>query len=123
MKHDEVITVEQTEYRRHWGRKLIETRKKWCDLFGWYPIEQKKHYDQFGKIYKESLDKYGKKEYLKYAQARRLRSVYTKEVDSSKTTMLKRASCYPMAHMANIKVSATTNGMYGLIPPGHQHYC
>ncbi|KAH8412089.1 hypothetical protein KR222_010211 [Zaprionus bogoriensis] len=120
---NEVITTAQLRFHRDWGMKILETRDNWQDIFGWYPIQQNKYYKQFDSIYKESLSRYGKEEFKKYAQLRRLRAEHTKAVDEKHTQSFKRVSNYPMDYMANVKVSKTTNGEYGLLPPGHHHYC
>jgi len=121
MKPDDIITIEQLNYHLVIGKKINELRDRWNDLFAWYPVAQNEHYKYFGEIYKESLDKYGEDQFIKYAKLRSLRSTHTAAIDDPKRKSFKRV--WSMNHMTKYKPSATTNGDYGLVLPGHHHYC
>ncbi|KAH8293136.1 hypothetical protein KR044_006141 [Drosophila immigrans] len=121
--HEEIITIEQLNYRVLISKKTHILRDRWQDLFGWYPKEQKEHYRQYAQIYKESLDQFGEEQFKKYANLRSLRAIHTAAIDEPKLASLKVVGTYPMTHMKNYKYSMTTNGEYGLVLPGRHHIC
>lgn len=122
VKHNEVITNEQVGYQRHWASKVTETEAKWKKLNHWYAEEQWKGYTQLARIYVESIVKYGEEEFMKYAKTHRLRRHFTDKVDGPRREKYANLWCYPMDYMDDVKLSATTNGTYGMIPPGYHHY-
>jgi len=121
MKHDEIVTIDQLNYHLIIAKKILELRDRWNDQYSWYPVAQKENYNRFGEIYKESMDKYGKEQFKKYAKLRSLRSVHTATIDDPKRDSFNKV--WSMSHMDNYKPSPTTNGDYGLVLPGHHHYC
>lgn len=123
VRNDEVITNEQVGYQRHWGLKVTQTEAKWKKQNSWYAEEQRKGYDQLATIYLESIAKYGEEEFKKYAKAHRLRRQFTDKIGGPQRQKYANLWCYPMDYMNDVKLSATTNGTYGMIPPGYHHYC
>ncbi|KAL7725722.1 hypothetical protein ACLKA6_018553 [Drosophila palustris] len=118
---DEIVTIDQVNYHLTVAKKIFELRDRWNDNFAWYPVAQNEHYKQFGEIYKESMGKYGEEQFKKYAKLRSLRPEHTKAIDDPGRESFKKV--WSMSHMANYKPSPTTNGDYGLVLPGHHHYC
>lgn len=122
-KHISVTTNEQVGYQRHWAMKIIEAENKWKKHYSWYPEEQRKHYAHYERIYKESIAQYGEEEFKKYAQIHRLNRKFTDKVGGPERQSYAYLSTYPMNYMENVKLSATENGTYGMIPPGYHHFC
>ncbi|XP_060664320.1 uncharacterized protein LOC132796959 [Drosophila nasuta] len=121
MRHEDIITIDQLNYRILIAKKVHVLRDRWNDRFGWFPAAQKEHYKQYAEIYKESLAEYGEEQFKKYAKLRSLRAVHTAAIDDHKLDSLKEVCCYPMTHMTEYRPSVTTNGEYGLVVPGHHH--
>ncbi|ALC40064.1 CG34169 [Drosophila busckii] len=123
MRVEEVITLEQLQHHRYIASQINNTRDRWNDLCSWYPLAQAQQYQQFGRIYAESLNKFGAEQFKQYAERRRLRSCYTAPIYKQQLEAFRAHGNYPMNYLDNLKYSITTNGEYGLITPAAHHSC
>ncbi|KNC27423.1 hypothetical protein FF38_06536 [Lucilia cuprina] len=76
----EVIFNHQIHHQRDVIGTIGRARRKWRQLYHWFPEQQRILYKEMDRIYKETREKYDKDAFMIYSQERRLNKRIIKNV-------------------------------------------
>lgn len=121
----EIITTDQVKFIRLIGRKDTEFGEKWSKFFSWYPVRQNIDFQRVAQIYADSVHRYGREEFMKYAFMHRLNKKHTFNYGDVREVLDKQKenADFGAGITYRPKIPDTTNAEYGLFKPTRVHYC